>query len=197
MKKTISAITAVILLLAVLYACGTKPSGENTLGSLPDTSSPSGGDEADSLLAQINAVTLDGKEMTGADFAGEKLTVLNVWATWCPPCISELPHLQEVSEAYADKGVTVVGVMHDGINRLFEPQEDVIKTGKALLADAGADYTIILPDATLINGPISTMQYFPTTFFINAGGEIIKTIIGGKDAAGWGKEIDGALSDIS
>ena len=197
MKKTISAITAVILLLAVLYACGTKPSGENTLGSLPDTSSPSGGDEADSLLAQINAVTLDGEEMTGADFAGEKLTVLNVWATWCPPCISELPHLQEVSEAYADKGVTVVGVMHDGINRLFEPQEDVIKTGKALLADAGADYTIILPDATLINGPISTMQYFPTTFFINAGGEIIKTIIGGKDAAGWGKEIDGALSDIS
>ena len=195
MKKTILTIAAILLLLAVLAACGTKPSGNQ-----PDTSSPNGGDEADkadSLLSQINAVTLGGEAITGADFAGEKLTVLNVWATWCPPCIDELPHLQEVSETYADKGVKIVGVMHDGINKLFEPQEDVIKAGKALLADAGADYTIILPDAALINGPISTMQYFPTTFFINADGDIIKTIIGGKDAAGWGKEIDGALAELS
>ena len=202
MRKYISIIMAAVMMVVVLAACsGESAGGESNAGSTkPDISKPSedGGlqetDGSNSLFSKINTVTLDDEEISGADFAGERMTVLNIWASWCPPCITELPHLQEISENYADKGVKVVGVMHDGLFTTFEKDENAIKAGKALLADAGAEYTVILPDQTITSEFVSQMRFFPTTFFLDADGNIIKTIIGAKDSDGWRKEIDGVLS---
>jgi peroxiredoxin len=63
---------------------------------------------------EFRALTVDPpvKTRTLADYRGEVL-VLNVWATWCPPCVEEMPTFQKLHEAYADDGLRVVAVSID------------------------------------------------------------------------------------
>lgn len=62
----------------------------------------------------FRASTLDPpvKTRTAADYGGYVL-VLNVWATWCPPCLEEMPTFQKLHEAYADEGLRVVAISID------------------------------------------------------------------------------------
>lgn len=59
----------------------------------------------------ITGTTLDGEQIDIADLDGPVL--INFWASWCGPCVSEAPHLAAISDEYADKDVTVVGVNLD------------------------------------------------------------------------------------
>lgn len=62
----------------------------------------------------FRAETLDPpiKTRTPLDYQGDVL-ILNVWATWCPPCIEEMPTFQRLHEAYADQGLRVVAISID------------------------------------------------------------------------------------
>ena len=133
--------------------------------------------------------------LTAEDFVENKLTVLNIWATWCPPCVRELPELQRISEAYQDKGVALIGVLEDGIVA-GEPDDEVIATAQTLLQSAGVTYRIVLPDEALRTAFIDGMQYFPTTFFIDAEGAIVETVVGANDYRSWSKLIDEVLEKL-
>lgn len=85
---------------------------------------------------------LDGGEFHLADAAGD-VVVLNVWASWCPPCRKEAPDLQQVHEEMADEGVRLVGVNTKDSERPARAYEDefgitfpsiVDPKGEALLA---------------------------------------------------------------
>lgn len=144
----------------------------------------------------VNTKALDGGTFTSGDIAQNRLTVLNVWGTWCPPCVAELPELQQVNEAFKDKGVEVVGVLQDGVGQDGSEDAAVIASAETLLQDAGALYRIVLPDEVLQQEFIDGMQYFPTTFFLNSSGEIVKTVTGANDYENWSKIIDEVLEEL-
>jgi cytochrome c biogenesis protein CcmG, thiol:disulfide interchange protein DsbE len=61
----------------------------------------------------IELSDLDGNTITLDEMKGEKLTVLDFWATWCHPCINFIPHLIKLADKFHDKGVNVIGVNED------------------------------------------------------------------------------------
>lgn len=176
------AVIAICLTLLVCLFTGCQEKTEDT----PKT---------DSSL-NIQTTTINGETFTFDDIAENKLTVLNVWATWCPPCVAELPHLQKISEDFQEDGVRVVGVLQDGVTELGETDADAVESANALLKEAGAEYPILLPDDTLQQTFIRTMQYFPTTFFLDGQGNVIQRIEGARDYEGWSEIIREALEKI-
>ena len=62
----------------------------------------------------FEAASLDGGDVALTDFREDRVVLLNIWATWCPPCREEMPDLQQLHEEYQDDGLQVVGVSIDG-----------------------------------------------------------------------------------
>ncbi len=182
MKQKLGFIALMLLLLSLVACSGVKVVDDAESGEA--TTDPSGEQSAWDM------------GISNSDFAEKKLTMLNIWASWCGPCISELPELQQLSETYADKDVQVVGVLQDGVDEAGLPNEGMLEEIGQALVDMGITYRMILPDETLQDDFIAQMQYFPTTFFIDSNGEVVRMEVGAKDANEWGKIIDEILEDL-
>lgn len=75
---------------------------------------------ADAATATLFAMTLpdsEGAQQPLAQWRG-RLLVVNFWATWCPPCVEEMPDLQAVRDAYKGRGVEVIGIGIDSADRI-------------------------------------------------------------------------------
>ena len=77
----------------------------------------------------FESVDLDGKEITSELYSNNKLTMINIWGTFCGPCIREMPGLAKLSEENKAKGVEIIGIPIDII-------DDWGKLDKSLKADA-------------------------------------------------------------
>jgi thiol-disulfide isomerase/thioredoxin len=71
--------------------------------------------------AQMAFTALNGEKTDLAKLRG-KLVLIDFWATWCKPCVAELPHLKAVYEKYRDQGLEVVGISFD----LAEAKEELV-----------------------------------------------------------------------
>ncbi len=111
-----------------------------------------------------------GEEKSLSDFKG-KVVLLNFWATWCPPCKIEIPHLVELYEEYKDDGLEVIGISMDwNGQRVVGPFAE----------ENGMKYTVLLGDndVTDLYGGIMSI---PVTFVIGRDGGITKRYLGYRD----------------
>lgn len=74
----------------------------------------------------FKAVGIDGREYTLADFRGRYLYI-DIWATWCRPCLRELPHLKKLETDFADKNITFLGLSIDSDKAKWE---DKVRSGE-------------------------------------------------------------------
>jgi thiol-disulfide isomerase/thioredoxin len=119
---------------------------------------------------------LSGKTISLKDYAG-KPVIVNFWATWCTPCLLEMPWLEELSRKYAGSGLTVLGLNMDIELNSATPQK-IAATTKHL----GVSYPIAISDKSIhsLYGPIHLL---PETFYINREGVIVEDVWGHPDKA--------------
>lgn len=123
---------------------------------------------------------VDGRPISLSKYQG-KVVVLDFWASWCAPCISELPVFQTLHNEYRDKGFEMVGI------NLSDDNPDV----GGFLRKNNIKYTNLLGDDRIqeLYGPITG---FPTTFVIDREGTIREHFIGGRPR----DEIEGAIRQL-
>jgi thiol-disulfide isomerase/thioredoxin len=79
---------------------------------------------------------LDGNSIDSSDlFAGHTITMVNLWATWCGPCINELPELEKLNQEFLKKNCQIIGIVTD------TNKEEKITKAKEILAEKGVTYT--------------------------------------------------------
>ncbi|NLN77507.1 MAG: TlpA family protein disulfide reductase [Armatimonadetes bacterium] len=132
--------------------------------------------------------TLDGKKFTLADNfkAPGKVVLLDIWATWCPPCRAEIPHLVKLQNKYKDKAVVFVGVAVD------DKKADVASFSKK----NKINYTVCADEKGKTISSKYQVRGIPATYIIDKKGVIryVHSGFGGADdAAKMDKEIASLL----
>lgn len=149
MKKCICAALLAALLLTV---CGIALAEETAL------------DRFDFATTDLDGNAVSSEEI----YAGNTITMVNFWATWCPPCVGELGELAEIHSRLRQMGCGVVGILVD----------DDLDEAHALMAKNGTNYPVLLLSRDM-NALAGTIVGIPTTYFVDGTGAIVgEPIIG-------------------
>ena len=128
-------------------------------------------------FGSFSAQTLDGRTVTQDIFKDYKVTMINLWATWCGPCVREMPELAKLHKEMLPEGTNMISVCLNA--------SDDTDAAKEIVDTVSASFTTIIPNATLLK-TLNRISAIPTTLFVDSEGkEIGKRITGvpGRDAA--------------
>jgi thiol-disulfide isomerase/thioredoxin len=112
---------------------------------------------------------LDNRRMRLSDHAG-KVVVLDFWATYCPPCVAEAPHLVGLQRKYGKDGLVVVGLNVGGPDD--RPQIP------AFVEQTGVQYDLGIPDNALVDSLMGSDDSIPQTFIFDRQGKLVKSFVG-------------------
>ena len=204
MKRKSTAMLAAALSLTLLLSACTQSDSSGAPSPAPsssaDTTQSSAGTDSESsvgILSSFAAEDLDGNSIDQSILEGHTLTMVNVWATFCTPCISEMPELGELAEEYADKGVQIVGLISDVLDRDGSVSETQLDTAREIVSSTGADYIHIIPSADLY-GLLYQITSVPTTFFVDeTGAQVGTAYLGAWEKDDWTVIIDEMLAEVS
>ena len=121
------------------------------------------------LAPDFSLESLSGDQISLSDMRG-KVIILNLWASWCPPCRAEMPALQRVYQENHERGLEVLAVN-------MTAQDNI-----AAVTDFVQEFNLTFPILLDISGEVGNaylMRALPTTFFINQDGVIQRVIVGG------------------
>ena len=131
------------------------PSAQNAAASAPGHAAP-----------DFDLADLQGNSVRLSSLRG-KAVVLNFWASWCAPCIEEIPWLVEMQKRYGGQGLQIVGVSVD------DDPKDVLK----FAAKNAINYPILIGEEKVVN-EYGGIDYLPTTFYIDRNGLVLDRVFG-------------------
>ena len=122
------------------------------------------------ILDGFTTEDLDGNPVDSSILEGYPITMVNVWATFCSPCINEMPDLGRLAAEYESRGVQIVGVVLDTATGGGAYDEELRTLAKEIVEETGADYLHLMPSADLIERRLGSIQAVPVTFFVDETG---------------------------
>ena len=123
-------------------------------------------------IAGFATTDLFGNEVTSAVFAEKDVTLVNIWGTFCDPCIEELPDLQELSESMPENA-QLIGIVGD----VKSARNDEYVEALSLVGKNGITYTNLLADRSMKF--MDKVMFVPTTVLVDSEGNVIgEPIIG-------------------
>ena len=126
-----------------------------------------------SNVGKFKTTDVSGKEYTEDIFKEYDLTLVNVFTTWCSPCVEEMPELEKLKKEMEAKGVNVVGLVYDTVMQENKKDEGAIETAKLLQEKAGLTFPLLMPDETYMNGRLKGIDSYPESFFVDKDGNIV------------------------
>ena len=141
---------------------------------------------------------IDGKDYTEKVFSDYDLTLVNIFTTWCSPCVNEIPELEKLYEEMKEKGVGVVGVVLDTVGDDGKQDDATVKKAGVLQEKTKASYPFLIPDSTMMNGRLNGISAFPETFFVDKEGNIVgETYTGSHSLEEWKEIVEKELQNVS
>ncbi len=138
---------------------------------------------------QIRSLTgkdLDGNAIDSTVFQKYDLTMVNIWATWCGPCVEELPDLGNLYRNLPD-GVNLITICADGSEQL--------EAAKEILKECNAEFVTICGDQNIQDNVLSNVYSYPTTIFVDKNGDLVgEPLLGAWSEKEYSNEINNRLN---
>ena len=162
MPNLLSRIVALSLISMLVAACGDSPPAVEAAA------------EDRTLIRTIDS---DGFAAMLESARGD-VVLLNLWATWCAPCLKEIPDLVELEQDLSDSGFRVIGISLDDA----DAGEDVLSFRDEYFPEFFT-YHVLDDDwyALLADFAPNWPSVLPTVFVVDRNGELVETLVGGKD----------------
>ena len=203
--KKMKYLLLVMAMTLALVACGSKDEAssedavqesveESTDNAANETEESNTSDEESDdsfkIFGTFTTQTLDGEEVTQDIFAEADLTMVNIWGTFCGPCINEMPGLGEISREYEDKGFQIIGMLCD----VTAPGDE---TALEIVNETQADYMHVVASDDLMSGILQYVTSVPTTIFVDKEGNMVgEAQMGSRDKDSWELLINNLLAGV-
>jgi thiol-disulfide isomerase/thioredoxin len=191
-----------ILVLALASGCGsgsgaaTGDQNDQTDQVQNDESGTGQADDSEGLTS-FKTKDIYGNDVNQDLFQNYDLTLVNVWGTFCGPCLDELPFLGELQKEYESKGVNIVGIVCDVQDENLDIVDDQISLAKKIAKSTGADYTHMIVSNDMLDPVMSQFNAIPASFFVDSSGNIISEFyIGSRSKEDWIDLIDENLKNL-
>ena len=141
----------------------------------------------------FEATTTDGEAWNSDKFADSKMTMINVWGTYCSPCLNEMPDLGEIASEYDAAQFQLIGVICDVMEG---DSEKNLETARDLIEKTQANYPHLLLNESLYVSFMGAVSAVPTTFFVRQDGSLIGYLTGAQSKETWKALIDQLLTEL-
>lgn len=195
-----------LALLAGSTGCGAKEEGESVenkqMISAESDEKAGSSESADDFqmsennIGEFTTQDIYGETVTQDIFADYDLTLVNLFATWCGPCISEMPELSLLQKDMKEQGVNIVAVVLDAAYN-GEIDQSVVATSQELADLIDAEFTFMIPDETNLNGRLNSVSAVPESFFVDSSGNIVgEPYVGARDYDTWKSIVEYELENL-
>ena len=142
---------------------------------------------------KFSTENLNGDIVTNEIFWKNDVTMINFWATWCPPCVAEMPDLAKLDGILGDmdESVGLIGILIDADGR------GAIQQAEKILNNAKANFPQLRPNGEM-RGLLGAISAIPTSIFVDPSGNIVgPTMVGANSAEGYLAGFRDALKEIN
>lgn len=155
------------------------------------------GNKDSNSAGTFETTDIEGTSYTQEVFSDYDLTMVNVFATWCSPCVAELPDLEKLHKEMAAQGVNVVGIVMDAVDENGNQDKEALEKAKELKERSGVTYPILIPNDSIMDGRLNLLDCYPTTYFVDKDGNIVgQAYEGSNSLEGWKEIVESELSDL-
>lgn len=191
-----------LLLLSLVLLCGcggdsgklpagtapeTEPTDESQETPAPEDSSSE--EESEPIYITFEGTDLEGNPVSQEIFSQSKLTMVNIWATYCNPCLNEMPGLGELAAEHEAEEFQIIGIVSD----VREGDDQTLV--ESLVQETGANYTHLLANDSIGQALLSGVSAVPTTFFFDQEGAYLGGVVGSAEKSEWEELIHELLEE--